>query len=199
MSPSSSMANSPRFVAFLATSLDGFTARRSGSIDFLDIFTSSLPPGTDLGIENYNASLSALVLGRETFEYVITQDAWPYRCPVLVLSKTLKMLPGEAPKSTSLCCTLPEIIKITERYGWTRVGVDGGKVVQSFLSEGLLDEICITTMPVLLGEGRPLWRMFANQSGNQDIWMEVVKSAFIQGGAGCVQSTFRVTRRPDDK
>ena len=83
-------------------------------------------------------------------------------------------------------------MKLAEENEWTKVGVDGGQVVRSFLKMGLLREIVISNVPVLLGEGRSLWGEWPNEDGKQDVWMEVIESKMIAAGTGCVQSTFRV-------
>jgi hypothetical protein len=70
---------------FIGTSLDGFIARANGDFDFL-------PPGggEPHGYDEFMATVDALVIGRKTFETVLTLDAWPYgERPVFVLSTRL--------------------------------------------------------------------------------------------------------------
>ena len=147
---------STQFTAFLAVSLDGFYCRRSGAIDFLDTFIKAIPPNTDLGIDAYNSTLSALILGRKTFEYVVKHSLWTYHCPVIALSRTLIDLPKSAPASTLLCHDFNQVLDVVKRSSWSKVGVDGGEVVKLFINERLLDEITTTTIPVLLGRGLTL-------------------------------------------
>src|ERR1700675_2293551 len=58
---------------FIGTSVDGFIARPNGDLDFL-------PPGggEPHGYDEFMASVDALVIGRNTFEKVLTLEAWPY-------------------------------------------------------------------------------------------------------------------------
>ena len=68
---------------FIATSLDGFIARRDGGIDWLSIVEA---PGEDYGYAKFFADVDALILGRGTYDKVRTFPAWPYgdkRCVVL--------------------------------------------------------------------------------------------------------------------
>ena len=67
---------------FIGTSLDGFIARTNGDLDFL-------PPGggEPHGYDEFMATVDALVMGRKTFETVLTFDTWPDgEKPVVVLS-----------------------------------------------------------------------------------------------------------------
>jgi dihydrofolate reductase len=41
--------------------------------------------------------------------------------------------------------------------GATRVYIDGGQTIRSFLAGGLVRRMIVTLIPVLLGQGRPLW------------------------------------------
>ena len=68
----------PRASAFIATSLDGFIARPDGSIDWLDDAQGLIPEGEDCGYLEFMASIDAIVMGRHTFEQVLTFDPWPY-------------------------------------------------------------------------------------------------------------------------
>jgi len=70
---------------YVATSLDGFIARPDGSLDWLDAAGAQVPPGEDCGYAAFMAGVDALVMGRETFEQVLTFGAWPYGEPHLLL------------------------------------------------------------------------------------------------------------------
>lgn len=71
---------------FIAASLDGFIARCDDSIDWL---TKQKTEGEDHGFDAFMGSVDGLVLGRASFQKVLTFGEWPYRKPVVVLSKTL--------------------------------------------------------------------------------------------------------------
>lgn len=144
---------------FIATSLDGFIARSNGSIDWLNEANKSVTPGEDCGYGKFMADVDALVMGRKTFEQVITFDAWPYgSMPVVILSRRGASLPSTLPPSVSVTNEKPSalVARLTER-GAKKIYVDGGLAIQSFLAAGLIDDITITVIPVLLGTGKPLF------------------------------------------
>lgn len=94
--------------AFLATSLDGYIAREDGSIDWLDAAQSVVPPGEDCGFAQFMSTVDALVMGRNTFEQVLTFGQWAYgSTPVVVMSRQSGELPDEAPATVSLSAEPP--------------------------------------------------------------------------------------------
>jgi dihydrofolate reductase len=176
---------------FIATSLDGFIARRDGRIDWLDQVNAALPPGEDCGYHAFMASVDALVLGRRTYEQVLTFGAWPYGDkPVVVLSRQALDFPAHVPPSVTVSAGTPaELVARLTAQGARRLYVDGGVTIQRFLAAGLLDELIVTVVPVLLGEGRPLFGPVPH-----DLALALVETRTFPGGL--VQSHYRVTRRP---
>ena len=63
---------------FIATSLDGFIARKDGAIDWRESANAAVPPGEDGGYARFMASVDALVIGRASFEKVLRFPTWPY-------------------------------------------------------------------------------------------------------------------------
>ncbi len=170
---------------FIATSLDGFIARPDGDIGWL---LQRDDPAEDHGYSAFIADKDMIVMGRGTYEKVLSFGAWAYELPVLVLSRQLADTPvppalqgkvrfsGQAPKAV-----LAELAAQNVR----RIYVDGGQLVQSFLRDGLISDMVISAMPVLIGAGRPLFGALA-----QDVdWKLVSSRAFP---AGLVQSTYRL-------
>ncbi len=147
---------------FIATSLDGFIADQQGGIDWLDTFPEINE--VDSGYEAFNAGIDALVMGRNSFEKVLSFGIdWPYTKPVFVLSNTLKEVPAGIKETVQIVNgSLKNILKQIHNQGFHRLYIDGGKTIQSFLEEDLIDEITITTIPVLLGSGIPLFGELAN-------------------------------------
>lgn len=140
---------------FIATSLDGYIADKNGGIEWLH----SIPATDDMGYEAFTTEIDALVMGRTTFETVCGFGIpWPYAKPVFVLSTTLTNLP-EAYKGKVFLLkgSLPEILAEIHKAGHTNLYIDGGRTVQNFLQEDLIDEITITVIPILLGSGIPLF------------------------------------------
>lgn len=144
---------------FVGASLDGFIARTDGSIDWLHQSQAAVPPGEDFGFAKFIGSVDAMVMGRNTFEQVLTFDEWPYgSTPVVVMSRTLSALPPGAPATVSLSGEAPaDLVARLSAGGAQHLYIDGGRTIQGFLAAGLIDELTITVLPILLGAGRPLF------------------------------------------
>lgn len=143
----------PTGSVFIATSLDGFIARPDGRIDWL---SSVEQPGEDYGYQRFFDSVDVLVTGRNTYDTVLGFNEWPYkgkRCVVLTHR------PPEARHGETFYAGDPVMLmEDLAREGVRRVYVDGGQVVSAFLEHELVDEITISILPVLLGEGIPLFK-----------------------------------------
>ena len=144
--------------SYIATSLDGFIAKADGSLDWLDQANALVPEGADCGYAQYMASVDVIVMGRKTFETVLSFGAWPYDKPVYVVSRQWHSLPAHAPATARLWNDTPAALTAhLQAHGVRSVYVDGGQLVQPFISAQLLDEITITRIPLLLGTGIALF------------------------------------------
>lgn len=141
---------------FIATSLDGFIARRDGTIDWLPGLDSD--PGENYGYDAFIASVDGLVMGRNSFEKVLSFPEWPYSRPAVVMSATrdVSAIPDHLEGKVEITSLDPRALMrdLAER-GWRRAYV--GQVIQSFLREGLIADMVITRVPTLLGDGLPLF------------------------------------------
>lgn len=142
---------------FIATSIDGFIADEHGGIDWLHSIPN--PEGDDMGYSEFMKTIDALVMGRNTFETVLGFDIdWPYDKPVFVLSNRLKEIPSELIGKVELVSgPLQYVLDKIHDKGFSKLYIDGGKTIQSFLKEDLIDEMTITTLPLLLGKGVSLF------------------------------------------
>jgi dihydrofolate reductase len=167
---------------FVGTSVDGFIARPNGDLDFL-------PPGggEEHGYTEFFASVDALVIGRKTFETVLAFEKWPYgKKPVFVLSRWALDLSGVRDGVVEQMSGEPEeIVGQLEARGVRHVYVDGGMTVQRFLRAGLIQRLVITRVPVLIGEGVPLFGEL-----DADIRLEHVETRAYK--SGLVRSEYRV-------
>ena len=172
---------------FIATSLDGFISRLDGSIDWLTSANTLVPPGEDCGYGEFIKTVDVLVMGRKTFEQVLTFDPWPYQdLEVVVLSSRALNLPESLKRTVSTTTEAPAILVARlAATGATHLYIDGGKTIQSFLSAGLVSQITITVIPVLLGTGRPLFGPIAS-----DCKLQLTSSKAYD--FGFVQNTYRV-------
>lgn len=170
---------------FIATSLDGYIARADGDIGWL---LARDDQAEDHGYDAFIAGKDAIVMGRGSYEKAVTFDPWPYGLPVLVLSKQLADTPVPAAlrgKVSFSSLDPAQALAQLEKDGVRRVYVDGGQLVQSFLRDGLIEDMVITTVPVLIGAGRPL---FGALPRDRDLQLLASRSF----PSGLVQSTYRL-------
>lgn len=142
-------------IVYIGTSLDGFIARKDGDLGWLSQFAN------EEAIQAYEELMSridAIVIGRGTFEKILTFPSWPYEKKAYVLSTQLNQLPGTLKDKATLLSMKPkELLSYLASVGFSSIYIDGGKVIQGFLQEDLIDELIISTAPVLLGNGIPLF------------------------------------------
>ncbi len=183
------VSNLPKVSVFIATSLDGFIARKDGKIDWLEKANTTLPTGEDCGYQSFFESVDTLVMGRKTFETVLSFEAWPYGDKrAIVLSTQLKQVPPRLEETVSVFSCAPKtILENLAAEGSRHIYLDGGRTIQSFLADNLVDEMTITTLPVLLGEGIPLFRKVMS-----DIALTHMKTHTYANGF--VQSRYRIQK-----
>jgi dihydrofolate reductase len=139
---------------FVGVSVDGFMARPNGDLDFLPS-----DGGEPHGYEEFIATVDAIVMGRKSYEKVLTFQTWPYgKKRVVVLSHwgvdtgaavggVVEQMAGEP----------NEIVERLAARGIHHLYVDGGITIQEFLRAGLVDRLVVTRVPVLIGEGVALF------------------------------------------
>ena len=142
---------------FIGTSLDGFIARENGDIDWLNNINKIATHGEDFGFNSFLESVDIIVMGRKTFEQVITFNDWLYKdIKVIVLTSKDIEIPEKLNKTVTTSNTLSsaQLIKELSNQSINHIYVDGGTVMRDFLSEGLVDEITVTIVPILIGKGK---------------------------------------------
>lgn len=164
---------------FIGTSVDGFIARANGDLDFLPA-----GGGEPHGYDEFINSVDALVIGRKTYETVLKFDTWPYgEKPVFVLSTgPLAQAPAGAVVE-HMSGEPAEIVSLLAARGIQHAYVDGGITVQRFLQAGLIQRLIITRVPVLIGDGVPLFGSLPH-----DVRLEHVATRSYQ--TGLVQSEY---------
>lgn len=147
----------PKFSVYIATSLDGFIARADGDIAWLT--EAPVPEGEDFGYAEFIGAVDVLVMGRHTYDKVRTFDKWPYPVRVVVLtSRPAELAPAPAGAAVEALALGPaELAEHLGAAGVKHVYLDGGLTIQRFLAADLVDELTITTIPILLGGGIPLF------------------------------------------
>lgn len=171
-----------RCAVFIATSLDGFIARSDGDLDWLDRANALVPPGEDCGYGAFMATVDALIMGRATFEKVLGFGGWPYGgTPVSVLSRTLRQLPEGAPDNVELLRASPaEVVEMARDRGHGSLYIDGGKTIRSFLRAGLITDLTVTTIPILLGSGIPLFGELEGDMALRHVATRAFPFGFVQ-------------------
>ncbi len=149
---------------FIATSIDGYIARKNGDLDWLDKANESVPKGEDCGFFTFMNSIHVLIMGRKTYNKVMSFGQWPFgETKVIVLSRNIVEIPSELTKTVSYTTETPtELCKRLKAEGNENIYIDGGMTIQSFLDEQLITDITITTVPVILGSGIPLFNEISN-------------------------------------
>ena len=148
---------------FIATSLDGFIAGKNDELDWLSTFPEI--DHVDTGFNDFIAGVDALLMGRNTFEVVAGfEGEWFYKKPVFVWSNSLTAIPEKLKDKAFLVKgSIKEVLSELHGKGFQKLYIDGGKTIQTFLKEDLIDEMIITTIPVLLGSGIPLFAKLPKQ------------------------------------
>ena len=117
-------------IVFIGKSLDGFIADKNGGLEWLNAIPN--PDNHQMGYGELMEEIDAVVIGRTTFETVCEFDGeWPYHKHVFVLSSSIKELEPKYSGKVTLLSGTPK--------------------------EDLIDELIITTIPILLGGGFPLF------------------------------------------
>jgi dihydrofolate reductase len=161
--------------AYIAVSLDGFIARKNGDLDWLPAGEEG---GEDFGYAEFMSTIDHVVMGRNTFEKVLTLGRWRYDKKVIVLTSRDLTIPLELDDKVEVLHLSPrELVQEMEERGAKHIYLDGGVTIQRFLRESLVDEMTITTIPILLGEGLPLFGKL-----EKDVMLELVKSQSFKNG-----------------
>jgi dihydrofolate reductase len=150
----------------MALSVDGFIAGRDGNMEWLDNHPLATDGG-DMGFGEFLAEVDVMVMGRNTFDTVVGfgKDVWPYgTLPIVVWTRKVdnvkvpKWIEEKKSVSTRASVSPVELWRELEAAGkYKKVYIDGGMTIQSFMKVGLIHEMLLSRIPILLGEGIPLF------------------------------------------
>lgn len=153
----------PEAVYYAAQSLDGYIALRDDSIEWLTGYEGEFAGADEQPLgdnyEKFMAGIGALVMGSATYEFVYALDEWPYPDhPVWVLSSRDRPVPDGADVRIASGTIAELYADVAESAGDRDIWVvGGGNVASQFADEGLLDRVEVTVVPVVLGDGKPLF------------------------------------------
>lgn len=148
--------NNPRIKLYIACSLDGFIARKDGSIDWLTEYENN--PETDYGYSEFYSSIGTVLMGRKTYEQVLSFGVWPYgekktyvftrQNEPLRREKNVEFVSGNVREFVS------QLKENTDEDIWL---VGGSQLIKVFLEEDLVQDLIVFVVPVILGGGIPLF------------------------------------------
>ena len=170
-----------RVTVFCAISADGFLARPDGRLDWLDAANAAVPPGEDLGFAALLGAVGALIMGRATFDTVCSFGQWPYGAlPVVVRSR--RGLPTPPSQATVRVSDQPAaaLLDALQAEGVNHVYIDGGQTIRDFLAQGLVTDLILTQIPVLIGEGIPLFGPLPADRPLRLLRVEATPYGFVQ-------------------
>jgi dihydrofolate reductase len=162
---------------FVGVSLDGFVARSNGEFDFLPA-----DGGEPHGYDEFIATVDVIVIGRKTFETVLSLPEWPYgsKRVVVLSSRTLDLSAVPGHPVEQMAGTPAEIVAKLAAQGAHHLYVDGGITLQNFLQAGLIQRITITRVPVLIGRGIPLFGPLEQDIRLQHIATQTYTSGLVK-------------------
>lgn len=173
-----------RAAVFLGLSVDGRIARPDGDLEWL---TSRGEAAGDAGFTPFVESVDAVVMGRRTYEATASEEHWPYLDrPMHVISTTIA---PDVDARITVHRSAEAAIDALQRDGHRRVYVDGGETIRWFLAAQLVDELTLSHVPVLIGEGPTLFGPLAG-----DVELEHLRTVVL--GGGMVQTSYRVVGGP---
>jgi dihydrofolate reductase len=162
---------------FVGTSLDGFIARKNHALDFLPV-----DGGEPHGYDEFMASVDCLVIGRKTFDVVMAFPEWPYGKKRVIILSNRPMEPSKVRGGLveQMSGSPEEIAAKLAASGVKHVYLDGGETIQRFLRAGLVNRLTITRVPVLIGEGIPLFGPLTRDLTLRHITTQSYKSGFVK-------------------
>ena len=146
-----------KVILYIACSLDGFIAKPDGNLEWLNSVPN--PDNTDHGYSDFLKGISVIIMGRRTYSEVLGFGIeWPYSDKITYVVTGNDSLKIESPGTHRLCGNISESVeKIKLGTGKDIWLVGGGKLVTYFLNNNLVDKMVISFVPVILGNGIPLF------------------------------------------
>jgi dihydrofolate reductase len=142
---------------FIAASLDGFIAKTNDDLSFLKMVEKE---GEDYGYDAFTANIDTLIIGRKTYDYVLKEIGAEHydngQRAVYVITRTQRPDSG---KTTFYTGNLAELVLRLKSETGKNIYCDGGaEVINELLKLELVDELIISVIPILLGNGTRLFK-----------------------------------------
>ncbi len=167
---------------FIGTSLDGYISRSDGSIDWLEKANEKVTSGDDFGFSSFLNSIDMLIMGRKTFEHVLTFENWLYKDKKIIVMSTKQIeIPRNMMETVTVTKESPnQLIERLSDETIKHIYVDGGMVIHSFLASGLVNEIIVTIVPILIGNGKSFSGILPMDISLQHLKSTTFESGFVQ-------------------
>ena len=148
---------------FIASSLDGYIAKKDGSVDWL-------PENVDSGYAPFYSSIDTILMGKKTYEQILTFGKYPYKDKTsYVFTRNTNKQKDENVEFTSDVKEFVEkLISSSGKDIWL---VGGSDIASTFLNHKLVDELILSVIPVVLGKGIPLFNNI-----KEEIKLELTKT-----------------------
>ena len=151
------MENNRKVALFIATSLDGYIAQPNDDLSFLKLVEKE---GEDYGYAEFTATIDTIILGRKTYDWVLREIGNSHYDngvrDVYVITRTEKPSVG---RTTFYTGSLTELVEQLKSKNGKNIYCDGGaEIVNELLKNNLIDELIISVIPVLLGNGTRLFK-----------------------------------------
>jgi len=152
-----------KIVLYVASSLDGYIARKNGDVDWL-------PSSTDSGYGAFYKSIDIVVMGKKTYDQILTFGEYPYKGKKSYVFTRDDALTKD--ENVEFSTNIGEFTRKLNSYSEENVWLVGGsELVSVFLRDKLIDEIILSVIPIVLGKGIPLF-----QNVNQDVKLKLIKT-----------------------
>ena len=144
---------------YVAASLDGFIAEPEGAVDFLD----AIGELDATAYEQFFAGVDALLMGRRTYDQVLGFGEWPYGDrPCWVM--THRELDAGPDRAMAIAGTPQQVHQHIAAHPCQHLWLVGGAdLATQFLQERLIDQVVVSVVPIVLGQGIPLFSNLQNQ------------------------------------
>ena len=178
------MSANRKVILFIAASLDGFIAKEDGDISFLD---SVANPGEDYGYNDFIQQIDTVILGRKTYDKVLSFGIpFPHADKETYII-TRQQIPSKE-KLHFYNGSMSALVNELKAKEGKHIFVDGGaEIVNLLLKDDLIDEMILSTIPVLLGSGI---RLFSADRKELPFKLESIKSF----DTGLVQAHYKRTK-----
>jgi dihydrofolate reductase len=157
---------------FIATSLDGYIAKPNDDLSFLKLVEKD---GEDYGYSEFTANIDTIILGRKTYDFVLKKIGSSHydngQRDVYVITRTERPKIG---RTTFYTGNLTELVQQLKSESGLNIYCDGGaEIINELLQHDLIDELIISIIPVLVGNGT---RLFKDSRPEQELEFMSAKS-----------------------